>query len=67
MNDFHSTRMGQRYYERDVPAAVEQLTRLNDNLEAALLFGQEVWRWWLDAHTEVQVEQCDDDLPAVDE
>ena len=27
---FHSTRMGQRYYEHTLPELVRQLTRLND-------------------------------------
>ncbi|MCA9608352.1 MAG: hypothetical protein KC619_22235 [Myxococcales bacterium] len=33
---FHSTRMGQRYYEHTLPELVRQLTRLNDLLEKAL-------------------------------
>lgn len=33
---FHSTRMGQRYYEHTLPELVRQLTRLNDLLENAL-------------------------------
>lgn len=33
---FHSTRMGQRYYESTLPELVRQLTRLNDLLEKAL-------------------------------
>lgn len=33
---FHSTRMGQRYYEHTLPELVRQLTRLNDLLEEAL-------------------------------
>jgi len=33
MTDFHTTRMGQTYYDRTVPELVRQLTRLNDNLE----------------------------------
>ena len=30
---FFQTRMGQRFYERDVPEFVAQLKRLNDTLE----------------------------------
>ena len=30
---FYVTRMGRCFYERDVPALVEQLARLNDLLE----------------------------------
>lgn len=33
---FHSTRMGQRYYEHTLPELVRQLTRLNDLLEKTL-------------------------------
>ncbi len=31
--EFYQTRMGRRFYEHDVPALIEQLTRLNDLLE----------------------------------
>ena len=30
---FHSTRMGQRFYEHTMPELVRQLARLNENLE----------------------------------
>ncbi|GJM43204.1 MAG: hypothetical protein DHS20C21_00460 [Gemmatimonadota bacterium] len=35
MNDipFHTTRMGQRYYERTLPALVREITRLADLVE----------------------------------
>lgn len=32
--DFHQTVMGVRFFERDVPRILEQLARLNANLEA---------------------------------
>lgn len=33
---FHSTRMGQRFFEHTMPELVRQLLRLNENLEKAL-------------------------------
>jgi hypothetical protein len=33
MSDFYRTVMGHRFYEGTMPALVEQLKRLNDNLE----------------------------------
>jgi len=33
MNEFHTTRMGQTFYDRTVPDLVRQLQRLNENLE----------------------------------
>lgn len=37
MIQFHETRLGRMFYERDVPALVRQLTRLNEILERALV------------------------------
>lgn len=33
MTDFHTTRMGQAFYDRTVPELIRQLQRLNENLE----------------------------------
>lgn len=33
---FHSTRMGQRFYEGTMPTLVRELGRLNDNIERLL-------------------------------
>lgn len=33
---FFETRMGKTYYESTLPGLVRQLTRLNDNIEAAI-------------------------------
>jgi len=33
MSDFYKTRMGQKFYERTMPALVEQLERLNNLIE----------------------------------
>jgi len=33
MSEFHETRMGQRFLCRTMPDLVEQIARLNDNLE----------------------------------
>jgi hypothetical protein len=33
VSDFYRTNMGHRFYEGTMPALVEQLKRLNDNLE----------------------------------
>ena len=43
---FHTTIMGRRFYERDVPALVEQLRALNANLDkiAALIERRETER-----------------------
>ena len=34
---FHSTRMGQRFFEHTMPELVRQLQRLNENLERAFV------------------------------
>lgn len=36
MSEFHLTRMGQRFYESTMPDLVDQLARLNVNLERLL-------------------------------
>ena len=36
MNDFYRTGMGHKFYEGTMPALVDQLKRLNDNLERLL-------------------------------
>ena len=33
MDEFHKTRMGQRFYERTMPELVQQIERLNELLE----------------------------------
>ena len=41
MNDFFRTKMGQVFFEGTLPALVEQLKRLNNILERALLLAEE--------------------------
>ncbi len=36
MSEFHETRMGQRFLCRTMPDLVDQIARLNDNLERLL-------------------------------
>ncbi len=39
-DEFHKTRMGARFFEATAPAAVEQLKRIADQLEALNAAGQ---------------------------
>jgi hypothetical protein len=50
--EFHQTGMGHRFYEGTMPALVEQLKRLNDNLEKLLTQPPEnhIFQWWLHNH-----------------
>jgi hypothetical protein len=41
MAQFHETRMGMRFFERDVPELVTQMTKLNQFLEKGLKFEAE--------------------------
>ena len=36
MDDFHKTRMGQKFYEHDMPALIRALTRVGDLMEKAI-------------------------------
>jgi len=41
MNDFHRTNMGHRFFEGTMPALVEQLTKLNKNIEKLIAIMQD--------------------------
>lgn len=42
MSEFHRTNMGHKFYEGTMPALVQQLIRLNENLEKLLKHIDEV-------------------------
>ena len=41
MNEFHDTRMGQKFFEWTIPELVHQLKRLNEHLEKLIAIEEE--------------------------